>query len=373
MDFEIYGRKVSNFSYIENSSKKSDDEIEFQEFYIVKPVKVNSRVKYPLKVVLHASGFSANLTMIRGVQNISEHEASLADGYTLYVDGSKIRSRDHWWGWHHIEKRSGEFAHKLHPAETRVIDSVTWVKNNLPIDPNRIHLYGVSMGGSGVLGVGLNRGDLFATISVVIPAGVSHGLYRLKNPVWKEPQAPPVFVYLSHLDGHEQHPEELSNKMISEKKFLSFVWGPQGHDPTLAALEVSALAEFQMSIVKNHAYPAFFNVTQNSEYPGYNETKKGSQFGFINSQFRWKIVEDSDKKFVAQIWLALMPAKYSPAEKQIADIEFKRAQTFNFGPSECKILKDGKIVKSVSLKSPSECLEKVEISKNPVEIQFLKN
>lgn len=52
-----------------------------------------------------------------------------------------------------------------------VSDTVEWVKANYPVDPDRVYLSGVSMGGCGALGIGMPRGDVFSAVCVWVPAG----------------------------------------------------------------------------------------------------------------------------------------------------------------------------------------------------------
>lgn len=365
--FKIRGRIASSFSYVE----KENNNTILHPWFLVTPVRNIPSTKYPLKIVLHSNGNSAEETMLKSFKAGTFHDSVLQQGYTVYIDSTKL-GRDHWWGARYIADNPQIFGSKLHPAEERVLGTVDWLKKNYPIDENKIHLYGISMGGSGAIGIGINHGHVFATISVVVPARFDHGLFRIDNPGIKDPVAPPLFVYVSHLDRHEMHPDRLALAFDSAKMHLSFIWGPQGHDPNLNILAVDSVTDFQQSIRRDAAYPAFFKVTHNSKYPGFNQTKTGAQFGYINAQFRWKILTDSQKTFSALVWLEPMAKKYNPAEKQTADLLFRRLQVYKDGESKCRLVQSGKTIKSVVVKDQKDCLQSIEISRVPVEIHFSK-
>jgi poly(3-hydroxybutyrate) depolymerase len=65
------------------------------------------------------------------------------------------------------------------PVERRVVDTVKWVIAKYGIDPDRVYLTGISMGGSGTLGIGMRNGDVFAAIKASIPAGIEHVSHRM--------------------------------------------------------------------------------------------------------------------------------------------------------------------------------------------------
>src|SRR3954454_11379181 len=58
-------------------------------------------------------------------------------------------------------------------AERDVYDVLADVERRFPIDPDRVYLTGVSMGGSGALRLALTRPDVWAAVAAVCPAPLS--------------------------------------------------------------------------------------------------------------------------------------------------------------------------------------------------------
>jgi poly(3-hydroxybutyrate) depolymerase len=142
------------------------------------------RQNAPLYVVLHSAGHDV-WTCLLCTTRVGNHDLyhAPADFFALYLDCSANRG-DWWWG---IERYRGP---EVSPTEKRAIDTVKWVVQQYGIDANRVYLSGISMGGSGTLGIGMRHGDVFAAIKANVPARVEHVSSRMYFP----PQSVPAGV-----------------------------------------------------------------------------------------------------------------------------------------------------------------------------------
>ena len=126
-------------------------------FYVVSPR--NPHKNAPLCVILH----SANRTAFDylGYQFLNRKIApddrpgavmtgALDDAYILYLNSTN----DEWWGWSAAHGDPGSYAASPTPTEKRVFHTIAWVMAKYKIDPNRVYLSGVSMGGCGTLALG---------------------------------------------------------------------------------------------------------------------------------------------------------------------------------------------------------------------------
>jgi poly(3-hydroxybutyrate) depolymerase len=104
----------------------------------------------PLYVVLHSAGHDV-YSALRCTRDIGNHDIyrSPEEFYALYLD-CRAHKNDWWWGGMHrgdaklIQRNSGG---KPTPVELRVLDCIRWAIAKYNIDPNRVYLSGISMGG----------------------------------------------------------------------------------------------------------------------------------------------------------------------------------------------------------------------------------
>ncbi len=288
-----------------------------------KPVKDS-----PLCVVLHSAGGNGDET----IQSICPpHDRNFSGDDTFYVlclDCATNRN-DWWWGNEEIERHPDLYKSEFCPAEKRVLSTIEWVIRTFGIDRNRVYLNGVSMGGSGSLGIGLIHGDIFAAVSVVVPAGVKHMKFRTLNRKFPEP--PPLFDISSHIDSWALGQEELMTYFKENKYFLSFAWGTFGHTANVSPANPAAYEYPYLTIRKNEAYPVFTNATTDNHYPGLTNSTAPDQSGQINGYFRWKNIEDTAKSFVMELRLVKKDELRRPIEipkESVADITPRRLQKF---------------------------------------------
>ena len=307
--------------------------------------------KSPLIVVLHSSGGTGNEAIPAICQ---PHDRGFYGDKTFYVlclDCSTNTNRiDGWWGYRTIESRPELYKDKLCPTEERALSTIEWVIRTFNIDRNRVYLNGISMGGSGSLGIGMTRGDLFAAVSVVVPAGVKHAIWRTSNS--KFPDPPPLFNISSQVDPWALGQEDLLTLCRENKYFLSFAWGPFDHRANVSSANPAAYEYPWLSIRKDEAYPVFTNASTDDRYPGFKNSTDADQTGQINGYFRWKNIEDTPEVFVMELRLVKKDELRRPLEtpqKSLADVTIRRLQKFVVSPGvtyEWKMIQGEKTMQS---------------------------
>ena len=319
-----------------------------QDTFIVVHPKVE-RQKAPLYVVLHSAGHDVN-KCVNCTRDIGNHDIyrSPDDFYALYLDCRRNAERDWWWGGMHgkdqelIRKNSGGAPM---PVEKRVIDTVKWVIQKYEIEPNRVYLCGISMGGSGALGIGMRNGDVFAAIKASIPAGSDH----ISNRMYFLGQAipdnvtfpdPPVAVDESAQNDVWSKGHEHFVKAMNDRKYASyFYWGPFGHADNHLLIEKSndLVNSFEwLNVIKNEAYPVFTNATCNSKLP-WPDDLNSSDAGQVNAFFRWKNISDSAEKVEMSLCLVSsseLKTQFKIPKEATADVSLRRLQSFRLKPGE---------------------------------------
>ncbi|MFT5528282.1 MAG: hypothetical protein ACI9HK_006271, partial [Pirellulaceae bacterium] len=289
-EFEIGGRKASLYSH----AKRNDKPV---PFYVV-PAD-GSIANPPLHVVLHHAGGSAEKAINEAFSAKHRHQYVAKEHCALYLDCRSLAD-DWWWGWKAIEKDKVTYKNRPQIVEERVHATIEWTIKQQKIDRNRVYLSGRSMGGSGSLGIGFARGDIFAAILVNVPAGAEHVLFRLENSDYPDP--PPVINTSSQTDGWSKRQEDLLAYCQQNKLPMIFAWGPFGHAsrPNMAN---AGVYDFPWrDIVKNESYPVFTNADSDDTYPGFKGEGE-DQKGQINGYFRWKNLEDAEDQFAIELRL----------------------------------------------------------------------
>ena len=265
------------------------------------------------------------------------HQYGTDDHALLYLDcRNEQKTGGWWWGWNSIKKRRAAYTDRLHATEQRVLDTIEWVTGKYGIDRNRVYLSGRSMGGSGSLGIGYGRGDIFAAILVNVPAGADHALFRLNSSDYPDP--PPTVNTSSHVDRWARGQEELLAYCRENKLPMLFAWGTFGHAsrPDMAN---SAIYDFPwLNIVRNEAYPVFTGSVSNDSYPGFQNKQGEHQSGQINAYYRWKSIADLKSEFAMELRLVRNEELGKPARipaQSTANVTLRRLQTF-------KVKKNGK-------------------------------
>lgn len=281
---------------------------------------------------------------------------------------------DWWWGKQEVEKNP-VFERERTPVERRLIDTVRWMLQHYPIDPDRVYLIGRSMGGSGAFSIGMPHGDLFAAMHVTVPADETMLYYRMNLPAargadgtWSmdrtasdfrrriagagAPDPPFLVDYFSHFDKYAQHTGTLLD-VLREGRFGHVVaWGPFGHTGDVHTVALAALEFPWLSIRRNEAYPAFTQASTDSTYPGF-QGKGPDQIGQINAYFRWENLEDTATTFAMALRLVgtleLSLITRVPSPQITADVTPRRLQRFRVEPGRryaYTFVREGKTVSS---------------------------
>ncbi|MFT5127265.1 MAG: putative esterase [Rhodothermales bacterium] len=342
----IEGRRVLRYEHRSNTAlgyqAPQDDYFHFI------PAKETAK-NVPLRVVLHSAGCSADIALARAFKN--PHWLHYYEGeyfHVLYLDCRRNKSIDWWWGYHEIKRNPERYRDKLTPTEARVLSTVEWVIQKYDVDRNRVYLSGISMGGSGSLGIGLCRGDIFAAISVCVPAGVAHIEFRMAD--GEHPDPPPLFNFSSHVDGWSKGQERLLAYAEKNKYPVHFAWGVSGHSSDVTAANPGVLEFPWLSIRKDEAYPVFTRASTDNRYPGFKNKTAADQTGQINGYFRWKTIEDSGERLVMELRLiksAELKNAINAPQQATADVTLRRIQKFRISPGakiEWSLIREGKVL-----------------------------
>lgn len=329
----VAGRKVLRYEH-DSHPDWGYEKSQSDYFNVVPSPKVKNNV--PLRVILHGAGKSGDKAMTAGLaaKEGLMHFYGDENFTLLYLDCRKNRETDWWWGYHNIKRSGDTYKDGLTPAEKRVLSTIEWVVQKYNIDRNRIYLSGVSMGGSGSLGLGMCRGDIFAAINVMVPAGIGHFLHRMENAA--HPKPAPVVNFSSHTDRWSKDQKDFMSYMDKNKYLTVYAWGPFGHTADAHKSKSVVLEYPWLDFVKNQAYPVFTNATTNQKYPGFMNKQAPDQKGQINAYFRWKNITDQAKRFEIQLRMVtkkeLKKSVDTPASA-IADVTLRRLQNFKVNQS----------------------------------------
>jgi hypothetical protein len=335
-------------------------------FYVVFP-KV-PRDNTPLYVVLHSANRTAFDYMVYGalgrkIDPGNDPESAVTNVpegfYGLYLNTTNAE----WWGWTEARKSAAEHGTAPPPAELRVLDTVKWVAQRYHVDLNRIYLTGVSMGGNGSLGIGMQHGDIFAAMRVTVPAGTGFASYSMggfaPSPAEDAPQSardawmekasgkglpdPPVIVdFSSPVDMWSMTQPALLQAAQGGHLPLVVGWGPFGHTAFGSAIAKSpecdvVLAFPWLEIRKDEAYPVFTHASVDQQSPWLNGPADFDASGQMNAYFRWKNEEDTAKSVAMQLWIAHPTVDNPPAampDVATADVTLRRLQHFRTIPGK---------------------------------------
>jgi len=323
---EVKGRKVLRYEH-ESIPEWGYAQAQKDYFYLL-PLAGKPENK-PLHVVLHSAGHSGDKVLADAFRHPDWfHYVGLEDHSVLYLDCRKNKN-DWWWGAHAIRGGKGKFDTTYTPTEKRVLTTIEWAIATCKADRNRVYLSGISMGGSGSLGIGMCRGDIFAAVNVAVPAGVDHFKARMSKHSIPDP---PVLVnYSAPNDGWCKGQEDLVSTCRQKKYPLVLAWGPYGHNSSVAQYHPAALAFPWRSIRRNAAYPVFSKCSTDKNFPAFNNALGGDPVGQIGALFRWTNISDQKDKFEIDLHLlkkeTLKPVVEIPAGAQ-TDVSLRRLQRF---------------------------------------------
>ena len=339
-------------------------------FIVVEAAKASNSP--PLLVYLHSAGNEFKPSIPDKLPGFGAEFITL----TLHSVGGQ---QDGWHGWHKIKDDPKKFVRTYTPVEHRLLATIEWVARKYKVDRNRIYLWGISMGGSGTLGLGLARGDIFAAAYVVVPAGIEHGWHRMGFPEITKgkmtrpevylarvtgaglPDPPPLVNFSSQTDGWARGQENLIQAMHDGRHLMAFCWAPIGHTANWDATNPAVVKYPWLSIRKDQAYPAFTDASTDQKYPGF-QGKDPDQAGQLNAYFRWKTKTDELTRF--EMELSLVDAKelstkaktFAAPEKSVADVTPRRLLKFKVQADKSytwRLLEAGNVVQAGEVRPDS--------------------
>ena len=298
-----------------------------------------ARPHAPLYVVLHSAGHDVH-SCLDCTTTVGNHDLYHAPGdfFALYLDCRANRG-DWWWG---SERYKGP---EVSPTEKRVIDTVQWAIKQYGIDENRVYLCGISMGGSGTLGIGMRHGDVFAAVKANVPARVEHVSSRMYFPPRTVPATvalpdPPIVIdYSAQNDEWSKGHEGFVRAMNERKYSLFFYWGPFGHahsNEQIAKVNDLIHSFDWLSVKKNEAYPVFTNASTNDPLP-WPDRLADKTSGQVNAFFRWKNVRDTQEAIEMSLFLekpSELKTSFTIPTEATADVSLRRLQMLRVAPGE---------------------------------------
>ncbi|MBN1588762.1 MAG: hypothetical protein JW888_04540 [Pirellulales bacterium] len=360
-------------------------------FYVILPEKPPKAP--PLLVLLHSAGGSGEKELEGNVQRVVDAGPGFVG---LVPNAAPPKQPDWWWGSQLIKEHPEKYRSALTPVENRVLATVDWVARQQNVDRNRIYLHGISMGGSGALGLGMYHGNVFAALCAKVPAGADHVMHRMGFPRppadnastetqekylrWVShaglPDAPPLVTFSSQLDNWSKGQESFMRALADGRHAVVFAWGPWGHRNVYERYH-AAVYEFPwLEIRKNEAYPVFTHASTDDRYPGHKSTATDQQ-GQVNGFFRWKTLEDTPERFAIELRLVraneLSRPTTTPGES-VADVTLRRLQRFTVDGSReyaWELRRQDKVVASGTVRPDAAALltvPRLTITDRPAEL-----
>ena len=323
---EIAGRTVLRYEH-ECSVKLGYKVAQNRFFDVVTPKDSSS--KHPLLVCLHSAGEKNNTEWRTNVPRI----AAAGDDFVGLIPNCNFDT-EWWWGYNEMLTDKKKYEDSLTPTEARILAEIEWVVQKYNVDRNRIYMHGISMGGSGTLGIGMSHGDIFAALFAGVPAGANHMLIR--QSIAKDKNPPPALIFFSQTDDWSAEMPLLLKAAKENRYAIMCAWGPWGHQNHYEMTNPAAFEFPWLSIRRNEAYPVFTNTSSDQKFPGCN-SKEPDQEGQINAYFRWTNIKDQPNGFAMQIKLVSQEELKNKVElpnEVVTDITLRRIQQFTIYPEK---------------------------------------
>jgi predicted peptidase len=152
-------------------------------YRLLKPISIETSKSYPLVIHLHG-------VHERGLDN----ESQLKNGGTLFLNPQyriqfpafvmfpQCPPQQRWGttGWN-----EQVYNQEVAPVMQLILETISDLKKNYPIDSQRLYIMGLSMGGFGTFDVLMRRPELFAAAIVICGGGIEQKAERFKHiPIW---------------------------------------------------------------------------------------------------------------------------------------------------------------------------------------------
>ncbi len=382
----LCGRKLKLFSH-ESGEEFGYKKPQTDTFALIFPKDYDDKKAYPLTVVFHSAGHDVytafSITWQDGNHDIYK---TPDDSFGLYLD-CRRNMNDWWWGgniWNEVLSE-GRDSTELQPVEKRCMATAEWVCRNYPVDTDRIYAVGNSMGGSGALGMAMNRGDFFAGVKVNVPAGVRHMMARCgmngNAPEGFKIPDPPVLVdYSSQCDvwstGHDKFYPAMNEMKYQVFGFFG-MFGHENNDHVIYEHNDLVHSFDIFSVKRSDPYPVFTNASTNDAIPFGEEGKVlNENSGQINGYFRWGDFEQTEKKATVTLRLLKQDEWESRVKfptESVADVTLRRLSTFGILPGErLKVTYDGKVSEITADMTGHVTVKGLHISSEPKELTVEK-
>src|SRR5215469_9979134 len=132
-----------------------------QPYALYVPPSLEPGRKYPLVISLHAEDTSPQICLMR----VFGQENRVADGSLAPLRFFRPRDVDFLVA---CPQARGTMGYQG-IAERDVYDVLTDIERKFPVDEDRVYLTGISMGGSGALGLAFTRPDVWAAVAPICP------------------------------------------------------------------------------------------------------------------------------------------------------------------------------------------------------------
>lgn len=334
----LHGRRLEFFHH--EALKEWNTPGQMDSFALIHPRR--KKRKTPLYVVLHSAGHDLYSCIGCSVfKNNHDIYRTPEDFFGLYLDCRAHESTDFWWGGINAKGDGApERKVQVQNVEKRVYATIEWVMTRYPVDPERVYICGNSMGGSGALGLGMCRGDLFAAVKVNVPAGVEHMLDRCFHSSLPAADPPVCVDYSAPNDVWSAGHETFFNVMRQNRFALYAYWADFGHanSDSIMLAKNDLIHSFDwLSIRKNQAYPAFTNTSCDDLNPWETGDPASTLPGQINGFCRWKNGMDRQDSFTMKLFLCTpetLPTSFPIPETAKTDVTLRRIQRFKILPGE---------------------------------------
>jgi len=315
-------------------------------FALLYPADYDAGKRYPLYVVFHSAGHDI-YTAVACCWQPGNHDPyhTPKDMFGLYLD-CRQHGNDWWWGGNTATQVLGEGRDttEKQPVEHRCMATVQWVMDNYPVDRNRVYAAGVSMGGSGAMGIAMCRGDIFAAVCADVPAGVCHMAARcsLLSPApegFRLPDPPVLIDWSAQNDYWSAGHRSLYQGMHDRKFALLGFFGTFGHESNndkIRAVNDLIFAFDPFSVRLDEAYPVFTDADCDDPLPwGEDGTILHENPGQVNGFFRWGAAEETENS--VSIPLRLLrdgeyESRFAFPKEASADVSLRRLQKCRFTP-----------------------------------------
>ena len=310
-------------------------------FAVLHPKDEKTSVSTGLYVVLHSAGHDL-YSCLGCVFRNGNHDIYRTpdDLFGLYLDCRANEDEDFWWGGINAKNEGNpNRKNNVQAVEKRIYATIEWVIQKYNIDANRVYLVGNSMGGSGALGLGMCRGDLFAAIKVNVPAGVEHMIDRCFNSNL-DIVDPPICIDYSAKDDTWSAGHEKLYKAARENNFALYgYWANFGHanDDSIMLAKNDLIHSLDwLKIKKNEAYPVMTECDADKPNPWENP-EYSDEPGFVNAFFRWENKIDTKDSFEMRLKVANKEELNTSFEVPVeitGNISLRRLQEFKVSPNE---------------------------------------